>query len=139
MSPSDLPKAELHLHLEGSIDPATLLELRARHGKASTLSEIEPMYRYSDFTGFLMAFKTITEDLQTEEPHLPDKLDQPTEPSHALFSPVFSSMSRPFVKNRAVKQLAGTRNTREPNTYMNAPAAIWVFNASSPKGRSTSA
>lgn len=60
-----LPKAELHLHLEGSIDPSTLLELRKRHGQETTLTEIEPLYRYDDFTGFLMAFKAITEDLQT--------------------------------------------------------------------------
>jgi aminodeoxyfutalosine deaminase len=60
-----LPKAELHLHLEGSIDPVTLLELRKRHGKGSTLEEVETLYQYKDFTGFLMAFKAITEDLQT--------------------------------------------------------------------------
>lgn len=62
-----LPKAELHLHLEGSVDPPTLLELRQRHGKTSTLAEVEQLYRYNDFTGFLMAFKTLTEDLQTPE------------------------------------------------------------------------
>jgi len=62
-----LPKAELHLHLEGSIDPPTLQELRARHGKHSTLAEIEQLYRYENFTGFLMAFKTVTDDLQTAE------------------------------------------------------------------------
>src|SRR5690349_7397324 len=62
-----LPKAELHLHLEGSIDPATLLELRVRHGKRSTLEEITPLYHYTDFSGFLMAFKTITEDLRTAD------------------------------------------------------------------------
>ena len=60
-----LPKAELHLHLEGSIDPTTLVELRRRHGKTSTLAEIEQLYRYDDFNGFLMAFKAVTEDLQT--------------------------------------------------------------------------
>src|SRR6266849_1857204 len=60
-----LPKAELHLHLEGSIDPATLLELRKRHGKNGTLAEVEQLYRYEDFTGFLLAFKAVTEDLQT--------------------------------------------------------------------------
>jgi adenosine deaminase/aminodeoxyfutalosine deaminase len=60
-----LPKAELHLHLEGSIEPQTLVELRGRHGKPASLAEVELVYQYSDFTGFLMAFKTITEDLQT--------------------------------------------------------------------------
>ena len=60
-----LPKAELHLHLEGSIDPSTLLELRKQHGKKSTLAEVESLYQYDDFAGFLMAFKAITEDLQT--------------------------------------------------------------------------
>lgn len=62
-----LPKAELHLHLEGSIDPQTLLELRKRHGKTGTLAEAQELYRYPDFTSFLMAFKTVTEDLQTPE------------------------------------------------------------------------
>jgi len=64
---SSLPKAELHLHLEGSIDPPTLLELRHRHGKKSSIAEIEMLYRYNDFAGFLQAFKTVTEDLQTAE------------------------------------------------------------------------
>ena len=60
-----LPKAELHLHLEGAVTPETLVELRQRHGKASTLAEAQALYQYKDFLGFLMAFKTLTEDLQT--------------------------------------------------------------------------
>lgn len=62
-----LPKAELHLHLEGSIDPPTLLEVRRRHGRSGALAEVERLYQYQDFTGFLMAFKTVTEDLQTPD------------------------------------------------------------------------
>jgi adenosine deaminase/aminodeoxyfutalosine deaminase len=62
-----LPKAELHLHLEGSVAPATLLELRQRHGKSGSLEEIEKLYQYQDFAGFLMAFKAITEDLQSAD------------------------------------------------------------------------
>ncbi len=62
-----LPKAELHLHLEGSVTPETLGELRKRHGKKSTLTDTEALYQCKDFSGFLMAFKTLTEDLQTPE------------------------------------------------------------------------
>jgi aminodeoxyfutalosine deaminase len=64
---ASLPKADLHLHLEGSIDPSTLLELRKRHGREGTLAEMEQLYRYRDFPGFLQAFKTVTEDLKTAE------------------------------------------------------------------------
>jgi aminodeoxyfutalosine deaminase len=63
-----LPKAELHLHLEGSIEPATLLELRQRHGESSgTLSEAEQLYNFTDFAGFLNAFKDITAHLRTPD------------------------------------------------------------------------
>src|SRR5258708_1217143 len=62
-----LPKAELHLHLEGSVTAETLVELRSRHGKQSTLAQAESLYQYRDFNGFLMAFKTLTEDLQSPE------------------------------------------------------------------------
>jgi aminodeoxyfutalosine deaminase len=63
-----LPKAELHLHLEGAIEPATLLELRQRHGMdGASLAEVERLYKYADFNGFLMAFKDVTGHLRTPE------------------------------------------------------------------------
>ncbi|HLB91560.1 MAG TPA: adenosine deaminase, partial [Terriglobales bacterium] len=63
-----LPKAELHLHLEGSIEPATLLELRQRHGMGgASLGEAEQLYNYKDFAGFLSAFKDATGHLRTAE------------------------------------------------------------------------
>jgi aminodeoxyfutalosine deaminase len=59
-----LPKAELHLHLEGAVDAPTLLELRERHGDRVTLAETEQLYRYTDFPSFLMAFKAVSEHLR---------------------------------------------------------------------------
>jgi aminodeoxyfutalosine deaminase len=59
-----LPKAELHLHLEGAVDAKTLLELRHRHGDHATLAETESLYRYSDFQSFLMAFKAVSAHLR---------------------------------------------------------------------------
>jgi aminodeoxyfutalosine deaminase len=54
------PKAELHLHLEGAIEPQTVVELAARHGKEVALEEVADRYRYQDFRGFLEAFKWVT-------------------------------------------------------------------------------
>ncbi len=63
-----LPKAELHLHLEGSIEPSTLLELRQRHGMTgASLANVEQLYNYADFKGFLAAFKDVTGHLRTPE------------------------------------------------------------------------
>jgi len=63
-----LPKAELHLHLEGSIEPSTLLELRQRHAmEGASLAEGEQLYNYKDFAGFLTAFKDVTGHLRTPE------------------------------------------------------------------------
>lgn len=59
-----LPKAELHLHLEGAVEPATLAELRQRHGDRATLAETEALYRYADFQSFLMAFKEVSAHLR---------------------------------------------------------------------------
>jgi adenosine deaminase/aminodeoxyfutalosine deaminase len=63
-----LPKAELHLHLEGTILPSTLVELSARHDEHPiTLPEAEALYRFTDFTGFIEAFKTVCRRLTSPE------------------------------------------------------------------------
>jgi adenosine deaminase/aminodeoxyfutalosine deaminase len=63
-----LPKAELHLHLEGTILPATLVELSARHDSPHlTLAEAEALYRFTDFTEFIECFKAITRRLKDPE------------------------------------------------------------------------
>jgi adenosine deaminase/aminodeoxyfutalosine deaminase len=63
-----LPKAELHLHLEGTILPETLVELSARHDdEPLSLESAQELYHYADFTSFLMAFKAVTQRLQTAD------------------------------------------------------------------------
>src|ERR1044072_2243930 len=59
----DLPKAELHLHVEGSVEPRTMQELAPELSAA----EIEAMYHFTDFPGFLQAFKAVVERLRTPE------------------------------------------------------------------------
>ena len=63
-----LPKAELHLHLEGTVTPETLVVLSKRHDATPlTLEQAQATYVYSDFQAFLMAFKAVSERLQTPE------------------------------------------------------------------------
>jgi aminodeoxyfutalosine deaminase len=63
-----LPKVELHLHLEGTIEPQTLVELSQRHDAVPlTLETARQLYTYADFPSFLMAFKAVTERLRTPD------------------------------------------------------------------------
>src|SRR5271154_7379280 len=59
-----LPKAELHLHLEGSIRPETAIELAGRHGTKLTADEVAARYTYSNFLGFIESFKWVTSFLR---------------------------------------------------------------------------
>jgi len=60
-----LPKAELHLHLEGSVAPEVALELVRRNGHhRETWACVQKRYAYRDFFGFLLAFKWVSEQLQ---------------------------------------------------------------------------
>lgn len=59
-----LPKAELHLHLEGSIQPATACALAARHRVTVTEEEVRQRYAFQDFRAFLEAFKWVTSFLR---------------------------------------------------------------------------
>ena len=59
-----LPKAELHLHLEGSIQPTTARTLMARHGVQASVEEVLERYTFRDFPGFLETFKWLTSFLR---------------------------------------------------------------------------
>lgn len=66
-----LPKAELHLHLEGSAPPETLVALaRERYGRELSLAEARRRMSYRDFTGFLYAFKWVSDQLRAPEDYV---------------------------------------------------------------------
>ena len=63
-----LPKVELHLHLEGTIEPRTLVALSRRHdADPLTLDAARRLYTYENFLGFLMAFKAVSDRLLTPD------------------------------------------------------------------------
>jgi adenosine deaminase len=65
-----MPKVELHVHLEGSILPRTLLRLAERNQiqlPAKDVRGLYKLYRYRDFNHFLESYMTITGCLRTAE------------------------------------------------------------------------
>jgi aminodeoxyfutalosine deaminase len=55
-----MKKAELHLHLEGSIRPTIAAALAKRHNVVISEDEVRERYAYKDFTEFIEAFKWVT-------------------------------------------------------------------------------
>jgi adenosine deaminase len=65
-----IPKAELHCHLEGAIQPATLIELAARHGIELPFKDEEGAKKFYEFTSlnqFLDIFALACGTLRTAE------------------------------------------------------------------------
>ena len=59
-----LPKAELHLHMEGAIEPPTAVALAARYGDTISEPEVTARYATRDFAAFIEAYKWVTSYLR---------------------------------------------------------------------------
>ena len=65
-----MPKTELHVHLEGSVRPKTLLELAERHGvrlPARNEEELRHYYAFRDFDHFIEIYIEVNQCLRTSE------------------------------------------------------------------------
>src|SRR5690348_5504930 len=59
-----IPKAELHLHLEGCLYPMQVVQLAARHGEKLRYGEVAARYSTRSFPAFLEPFKSATSYLR---------------------------------------------------------------------------
>lgn len=65
-----MPKVELHVHLEGSIRPATLLALAERNGVILPATDVEGLrrfYHFTDFPHFIRVYFAISRCLKTPD------------------------------------------------------------------------
>jgi adenosine deaminase len=65
-----MPKVELHVHLEGSVRPETLLRLADRHHiplPAGSIEGVRAWYRFRDFAHFVEIYMTISSCLRTAD------------------------------------------------------------------------
>ena len=65
-----LPKAELHVHIEGTLEPELMMALSKRNGVTlpfATVEEIKAAYNFSDLQSFLDLYHIGTQVLKTEQ------------------------------------------------------------------------
>ena len=95
-----MPKVELHVHLEGSIQPATLLELAQRNQvelPATTKAGLKEWYTFHDFAHFIEIYLAISQCLCT-----PDDLEL---------------IAREFLRGQATQNIRYSEVTFTPYTH----------------------
>jgi adenosine deaminase/aminodeoxyfutalosine deaminase len=144
-----LPKAELHLHLEGSVDPATLSELSRRHntplpaeenryghnpdsGKELSEADVRALYQYQDFQGFLMAFKAVTERLRTPEDYelITYRLMQKLKRQNVVHAEVYVSVGVIYWRGQEFDAIfEGLERGRQRGERDFGVSLLWIFDA----------
>ncbi len=144
-----LPKAELHLHLEGSVDPLTLAELSRRHntplppennnygfspdsGRELSEADVRALYQYRDFTGFMMAFKAVTERLRTPEDYelIAYRLMQQLAAENVLHAEVYVSVGVVLWRGYDFDPIfEGLERGRERGERDFGVSLLWIFDA----------
>jgi aminodeoxyfutalosine deaminase len=143
-----LPKAELHLHLEGSVDPATLVELSRRYntplptennrydvagsGDVLTEDDVRRLYSYKDFNGFLMAFKSVTERLRSPEDYelVTYRLMQKLRQQNIVHAEVYVSVGVIRWRGQPVEPIfEGMERGRELGQRDFGVSLLWIFDA----------
>jgi aminodeoxyfutalosine deaminase len=143
-----LPKAELHLHLEGTLDPPTLAELSRRHntplptdnnrydvtGSGDELSEddVRRLYSYRNFTGFMLAFKAVTERLRTPEDYelVTYRLMQKLRQQNVVHAEVYVSVGVVRWRGQEFEPIfEGMERGRERGQRDFGVSLFWIFDA----------
>src|SRR2546423_6392259 len=128
-----LPKAELHIHLEGTVTPASLAELSRRHDASPlTAVQAQQLYAYADFNGFLMAFKAVTQRLLTPEDFelVTYRMMERLEQENIIHAEVYVSVGVVHWRQQEFEPLfEGIERGRERGQRDFGVSVLWIFDA----------
>ena len=124
-----LPKAEVHLHLEGSVDLETLRELAARHSLPPPPAEL---YQFRDFPGFLAAFKTVCQYLRSPEDYelITRRLVRRLQAAGVSYAEIYLAAGVLLWQNRPLEELfEGARAGWSCGQQEGEIEVRWIFDA----------
>jgi adenosine deaminase/aminodeoxyfutalosine deaminase len=128
-----LPKAELHLHLEGTVEPQTLIELSRKYDHDPLTPEtVAQLYSYCDFQGFLMAFKAVTERLRTPEDYelITYRMMERLRAQNVLHAEVYCSVGVCLMRKMDFGAIfAGMERGRERGERDFGVSVLWLFDS----------
>src|SRR5713226_5703899 len=124
-----LPKAELHVHLEGSIEPPTVVELAARHGVSLTVEEAAARYAPGDFAQFIEAFIWVTSFLRGPADYalISRRFAESMRRQNVLYAEVTLSIGIMFRRNQ--DPAANYAALREAAAQVPGVRLVWIFDA----------
>jgi adenosine deaminase/aminodeoxyfutalosine deaminase len=108
------------------------VELRQRHGKTTSFAETESVYQYKDFLAFLMAFKTLTEDLQSAGDYelITYRLMQQLKAENVLHAEVYVSVGVCLWRKLDFSEIfEGLERGRERGEKDYGVSLLWIFDA----------
>jgi aminodeoxyfutalosine deaminase len=128
-----LPKAELHLHLEGSLTPSLLIQLAARHGEKLSLETVTERYNTHTFPEFLELFKWATSYLRKPEDYaqLAAHTLRELGRQNCRYAEITLSIGVMLLRNQNVEAnfAAILESASHQKIAAHAPKVLWIFDA----------
>ncbi len=130
-----MPKVEMHVHLEGSTRPETLLQLAEKNCvelPVRTLKEIEEWYQFSGFDHFLEVYFAICKCIKTAEDFelimeefMKGQAAQNIRYSEVIFTPYTHLNNSPFSEQLAAMNARASED--ESSIWRGSSADIGYF------------
>jgi aminodeoxyfutalosine deaminase len=127
-----LPKTEVHLHLEGCLTPALLVQLAARYGEKLSLGIVTQRYNTSTFPEFLELFKWATSYLRRPEDYaqLAAHVAHELHKQNCRYAEITLSVGVMLLRNQDVEaNFAAILDAVETLPSTHRPKMRWIFDA----------
>jgi aminodeoxyfutalosine deaminase len=127
-----LPKAELHLHLEGCLTPALLVQLAARHGEKLEREQVAERYDTGTFPEFLELFKWATSYLRRPDDYarLTTHALQELRQQNCRYAEITLSVGVMLLRNQDVEaNFAAILDSAEKHGSAGNTKVRWIFDA----------